>query len=1569
TVIRTALEAARVHPETISYIETHGTGTQLGDPIEIESLKQAFNTPKRKFCAIGSVKTNIGHLDAAAGIAGFIKTVLSLKHKTLPPSLHFNTPNPKIDFPNSPFYVNNKLTEWKSSHTPLRAGVSAFGIGGTNAHVILEEAPPPPSHPQSKRSHYLLLLSAKTEAALDTMTQNLVIHLQPPPPASNPDNQVNQVNPTNQGSDHIAYTLQVGRKSFPYRQMLVVQDAGEAIHHLSDPGSPKVKRHYTPDEPRITVFMFPGQGSQYVNMGLGLYHTEPLFRNQMDRCFEILTPLMETDIKEILYPAVSDNNTGSDLSPIYHAGYSQPILFSFQYALAKVLMTWGVMPDAILGYSLGEYVAACISGVISLEDALKLVVVRGKLVENVHPGVMLNVPFGWNEVKELIEDAPISLSADNGNTCIITGTEEVISDFETRMGKKLFAAVRIPATHAIHSPLVAPVTDRFREAVGNVELNKPRIPYLSNVTGNWVTDREAMNPGYWANHMLGAVQFDKSIARLLENQRGLFIEVGPGNAICSMIRRRDDKLPGHIVTNLTRLPRENIPDPEFLLNKLGYLNICGLEIDWEAYYESANAKHRRVPLPVYPFQGKKYWFDGNPYHMIATGQTQPSASTQLPRSETTATASTRFHRPETGTPYTAPGTGTERQLARIFRDFMGAGEVGVLDNFFSLGIDSIKLMSISLKIREELNVRLPVPEYFNNPTIRELARFIDGIDGMKRETFTAIEPVEEREYYNLSDGQRRMWVLHQLDDRQTGYNMAAALDFKGNLNIDALNNAFHGLIRRHESLRTGFIAVDGIPRQIIFPCSSVNLSIEREAVAAEDLETVTRAHGAGVFDLSRPPLFRAKLLTLSPGHHIFLFTMHHIISDGWSMNLFIKELTLLYNTGPSSLLPPLLIQYKDYAHWQNKNLTSDAIRHSRSWWLEKLSGTDNSRNQIPVPDLPTDHSRPAFKTHNGDIQHYILNPGLSHGIANLAASSGVTLFMTLLAAVHLLLYRYTEQEDIIIGSPIAGRNHPGLDDQIGLYINMLPFRNRVKGTEGFHALLKQVKQTTTKAYQHQSYPFDRLVDELELERDTSRHPLFDVMIVLQNTPQEELNLEGIRISPMEDRYRFTPSNFDITFHFQEKENPGNPVENNIHLDIEYSTGLFESERIVRLWFHFTELLQSILLHPDQPVQQLNLLPENEKKLLLETFNDTYSEYPEDKTIVQLFEEQVEKRPGGIAAISNEVSISYRQLNKDSNRLADMLTSKGITNERIVALMIERSLEMLIGILGTLKAGGAYMPIDPDYPEERTNYMLRDSGAGVVVINGLVVKALGDTSDHSNRQTSKPANLAYILYTSGSTGKPKGVMIEHRNVVSYYWNLQTTFSFTPSDRVYALTTYTFDISVMELIGSLLCGSAVVIESNIEDLENIGRNVRNHAISIFQATPSRLAFLIDTLGTAFLTDVRLLFVGGEPLPRRLWDRLLELKRTGIHNIYGPSETTIWSTTKKLDNHKISIGKPLLNETVSILSPSFQLVPIGIPGQICITGAGVGRGYMNRQELTKGKFELYQTGDLGRWLPDGI
>jgi thioester reductase-like protein len=695
-VISEALATSGVEPDSISFIEAHGTATPLGDPIEVSALTRAFraSTSRRGFCALGSLKTNIGHLETAAGVASLMKTVLALQHRELPPSLHYEQPNPEMDTTSSPFYVNAQLRPWEGP-LPLRAGVSAFGFGGTNAHVVVEEAPAPtPGGPS--RPAQLLVLSARTRTALEANTAALATHLERHPELSLAD---------------VAHTLQVGRQAMAHRRVLVCRDRQEAVAALRGGGPQVVTRQREEVEPSV-AFLFPGGGAQYLGMGRELYETEPTFRKHLEACATRLRPLLGgVELRELLYGEAAG-------SLLVRPSTALPALFSIEYAMARLWMSWGVRPQAMIGHSLGEYAAACLAGVFSLEDALALVALRGRLFEQVPPGGMLSVPLPEAELVPLLGQQ-LSLAAVNGPAlCAVSGPQAALEAFQHTLSGRGVQSQRIHIDIAAHSAMIDPILGEFGAFLRRLELKAPTVPFVSNVTGTWIQEREARDPDYWVAQLRGTVRFEQGLRTLLAEPHRVLLEVGPGRTLGSLARQQQQQGAPRVFYSL-RHPQDEQSDTAFLLHSLGQLHACGVKVDWRGF--SAHEQRRRVPLPGYAFDRQRYWVGGGRpvVHVpVVQGAAAPRAPEEAERS---------LHaRPELTEDYAAPRTELERELATVWEGLLGVHPVGLRDSFFDLGGHSLLATQLMAKLRERYQVELSLRTLFTAPTVETLARRVEA---------------------------------------------------------------------------------------------------------------------------------------------------------------------------------------------------------------------------------------------------------------------------------------------------------------------------------------------------------------------------------------------------------------------------------------------------------------------------------------------------------------------------------------------------------------------------------------------------------------------------------------------------------------------------------------------------------------------------------------------------------------------------------------------------------------------------------------------------------------------------
>jgi acyl transferase domain-containing protein/acyl carrier protein len=733
-VIREALANAGVEPQTIGYIETHGTGTALGDPIEIQALAKAFRTAGGKnTCGIGSVKTNIGHLDAAAGVTGLIKTVLALKNKRIPATLHFESPNPEIEFENTPFYVVTKLTEWKTLHGARRAGVSAFGVGGTNAHVVLEEAAEI-KREAGDRPWQVLMLSARSEAALQKSTDNLATYLKQGPEGEIAD---------------VAYTLQAGRRRFPYRRFALCSDFQGGWEALQTLDPERVQTAHVEQQDRPVALLFPGQGSQYVGMGNGLYQQEPVFRAIVDQCAELLKPELGLDLKDVLYPADNKREESADL--LNQTWMTQPALFVVEYALARLLASWGMHLEAMIGHSIGEYVAACMADVFGLEETLKLVTVRGRLMQGLPRGAMLAAGISEGEAEALIGNQ-ISLAAVNGPMqCVLSGEEEAITTLEQHLHLDGVTCRRLQTSHAFHSHMVEPILGAFAEEFRRIRLQPPNIRYLSNVTGEWIKAEEATSPEYWVQHLRHTVRFSQAIEKLLQDENWMLVEAGPGRALTQMARRHVRGNPEHTFFNTL-----SQPESDHLGILLGQLWMGGASIRWPAFY--SQERRQRVVLPTYPFERQRYWIEPQKHAaetsaITAVANAQPmeqerihAPAGDLSRRDSAAPPPAQLHpRPKLKTPYIPPATELEKSIAAICTKVLGITEVGVDDIFFELGGDSLMALQVVAGLKKELGVEVPVVTLYEKLTIRSLAAMLQSSNGNSKDSDGPVELEEYRQ--------------------------------------------------------------------------------------------------------------------------------------------------------------------------------------------------------------------------------------------------------------------------------------------------------------------------------------------------------------------------------------------------------------------------------------------------------------------------------------------------------------------------------------------------------------------------------------------------------------------------------------------------------------------------------------------------------------------------------------------------------------------------------------------------------------------------------------------------------
>lgn len=2115
SVIKQALQVAEVEAESIRYIEGHGSATKVGDSIEIEAMKQAFQQVNRPYSiAIGSVKSNIGHLNSASGAAGLIKTILSLKHRKLFPTLHFEEPN--FQLIDSPFYVNTEIQTLDSAAGhPLRAGVSAFGAGGTNAHIVLEEPPTEEALSEMSKSlgsqmhdavdkHIaeripkLITLSARTESALRKQALNLLEHLQ-----------------ANSGLNiaDVAYTLNTGRKSFPLRKMFVCSDTSDAIRILQDDlsGKEPLSVHGAMPKHRNIVFMFSGQGAQYTNMGIDLYRTNNEFKQIIDYGCELFRSLKGYDLKGILYPAQDDEAAKQKFNETAHI---QPILFLFEYALAKMIMGLGIEPSMLIGYSLGELTAACIAEVISFEDAVRLFVLRGELMSRTEAGQMLSIPMDRESLRPYLHDQ-LSLAIDNGLSCIVSGSKLEVDALHAQMAERRILCMPINHMQAAHSHFMEPILKPLASLLETISLSPPKFPIVSNVTGRILEHDEATNPAYWVRQLRETVRFAQGIKQSVNpEQEHLFIELGPGRDLSLLVHsllgqgiKEKSKV---LIVDLIRTANSPISELVFTYNRIGRLWANNIRMSWNSFYYGQS--HRRVPLPAYPFEGETYWLNeqagyatsaaaaplesgaevhkkarlddwfyvpswkcmpilqpgglkegscfllfsnstlafehklmerlrmancrviqvepchayakagddlyeiraesGDDYirllsdlqadgivpdgiihawalttatvqlgqdhketfataqqlglysllhiiksihkslidspveisvltsdihDVIGDEQTLPAHSTLLstvkiisqenmnincraidlpaqilttqPESasldrlvellvdelaakchdrivayrgkqrwlqsfeplliqpaedqpwirqqgvylitgglgdvgyalakhlaskyhakialvnrtplpersdweaclaqdgahgeatkikrilllesfgqpveyyaadiadmervaqivcqiesslgpingvihaagavgkggvasyeidageceehfrgkvyglwalehalsgkaldfclitsslsnilgglgdtayaaannyvdhfvsmqrreglnhwksvnwetwlfekeegdrhspsgaksslgihrlayamgvdegietfermasmpklgrivvssgnlqaridtwvkpdlnhteiEGQAKADTIRSRPDLLTAYQQPRTASEELLVSMWQQSFGIDPIGVKDDFFELGGNSLSAISMIGKIYKETGVQVSLTEFFAHPTIEAVARALetapDRMDVDARAdnvvSNTVIKPTACKEAYRVSAAQKRIYIVDQMEGSSTAYNEPVVVELEGNVDKFRLQQAFDALLERHESLRTSFEARNGEIVQIVH--DKVSCALTSCKATAETVDDCI-ASFIQPFDLSQAPLMRVELLELSPTRYLLIMDIHHIITDGVSETLIAQQLLQLYS-GHS--LPVPLIQYKDYCEWQHEMKARGELRRQELFWLDVYEHASEPLR------LPQDYTRPPVQSFEGRTYRFRLDKSMCAGIIQLSKTENATVFMTMLTVFAVWLHKLGRNEDVVVGTATSGRQYEELQQVVGMFVNTLPLRIYPTCSKRFTELLTEVRQHVIAAFEHQDYPFEDLIESLDVPRDSSRNPLFDVMFVWQNMNKPEITLSDVRLKQLPTDKG--TAKLDLSFTGFELD------DGTFEIEIEYATKLFKEDTIERFARYYCEIIRQIAIKPDMRLNEISVVDEEERAIQLQRFNRTKVEYPLHKRLVSLLEEQAVERPEQIAIICEHGTMTYRELNEKANQFADLIIKLGIRRNMIVGIVMQHSLEMVVGIWGILKAGAAYLPIAPESPLERKKMMLRDCNVPYTVTSSNFMDQLSeldcklialddgswDAYSTSNPDVAyDPDQPAYVIYTSGSTGTPKGTLISCQGLLNVLmWN-RDQFNLTAKDVILQKTTFTFDASIEELFMGFTVGAKTVIAKpgGEKEPDYLLELIRREAVTVIEFVPSALAaFLRSCPEQRIDCSLRLCMLGGEAATLKLVEAFYDKfgDEVELYNVYGPTETTISACYHRISKHDVEvlIGRPLSNMRVYILDDHRDLLPIGVVGEIYIAGVQVGKGYLNQPHLTQRMFvedpfvpgcRMYKTGDLGKWTPDG-
>jgi amino acid adenylation domain-containing protein len=1536
-VLRSAYRHAGVAPALVDYVEAHGTGTPLGDPIELAALGAvlAEGRDAARRCILGSVKTNIGHLEAAAGVAGLIKAALALYHRAIPASLNFTTPNPHVDLDTLPLEVARSLEPWPRTDGPARAGVSAFGFGGTNAHIVLEEAPlrieqEMRREPAARQDEEIVLpISAQTPEALWEMCRSLRDFLA-------------------DASDElelrdVAYTAGARRAHHDHRAALVVASRDDAVEALDSfrRGEPHWSivqgRRGRGRRPGI-AFVFPDADGPWQGAGRALFHREPVFRAAIERCDAVLAD-------HLAWSPAAELRADEPSSRTLEIAAARAMQFTLEVALAQLWEWWGIVPSRVVGDGSGALAAACVNGAMSLEDAGRIVAGAAQ------------------------ETAPL------GETIATLANEGIEVFLEVGPHPVLSSAIKQCFGSRKEKPLILPSLRRGDAGLETMRSSAAWL-YARGFAIEWSrvspAGRFVRLPGYpWQRQRFWLDDEQKLGKNALEKQPD------PFNGECTV-------------------PQKNGPP-------------TGPHADPVEDHPAFVAKHGEPPLPAPAVQEDRVaahsgGFDGKKLR-------------ELPVEA----------RPE--------------QLMEYFRDRVAAVLALPADTvdpdrpLLSLGLDSLSAMDLKIELDASLGTKLPLSMLMEGSSIRSLAEWAnEHLAGFSAHTALPSSPPEgSKAEERLSHGQHLLWYAHQFTTSRAAYHITGAGRVGAELDVDALRRALCRVVAQQDALRTVFTVVDEQPAIRILDSSALALRHD-EWLPVEDVGSLDDAGldhklvalARVPFDLERGPLFRIHVLRRSasveaaaigqlpaPIEHIVLLVVHHIIADFWSTAVLVDDLMKAYadeRAGCPGALPAPQSRYADFAPWQQAMVAGDEGASHWAYWQEQLRGP------LPVLDLPTDFPRPAFQSYRGAVKHFHTDPTLAQAVVALAQSRGVSLYTVLLATFQLLLARLTGQDDILVGSPVAGRTRPHLEGLIGYFVNLLPMRSDVSGNPSFDEYLSRVRRTVTDGLEHQDFPFSVLINRLQRSPDPSRPPIFQVMYAHQKAPRFDdnglapfalgiagarLHLHGFAVESVALDKQTTL--FDLTLMTAMEGD-------RLCVALEYSTDLFKPSTIDRMSDGLRNLLEAIVADPGRRLAEFSLLSNSERHQLTGSWAGGLAIPQEDVGIHHAFERQVERSPDAVALICGEEFLTYRALNRLSNSVAQLLLERGVRTETVVGLYFDSWPSRVIGLLGVLKAGGAYLPLDPDHPALRLAGMLDDCGASVLLTEDhlrgrlpggppvvIALDPLAETSaaiEPANpRVRVDGENIAYVVFTSGSTGRPKGVMVSHRSLLAAAAAWEHAYDLCrPPLRHLQAAAFAFDVFTGDWVRALATGGTLVAcpRSILLDPAALAQLIRRERIECLELVPA----LADALAThleqqgADLRGIRLLAVGSDTVRGPLYRRLCRLVGPGgrVVNSYGLTETTIDSTyfagtskDSEGEDGPVPIGRPYPGTRAYVLDGHGEPVPVGVVGELYIGGLGVARGYVADPRQTARRYvpdphggpgsRMYATGDRARWREGGV
>ncbi|MGM9979487.1 MAG: amino acid adenylation domain-containing protein [Clostridium sp.] len=1778
-VIEKACKNANIKLETIDYIEAHGTGTKLGDSIEIRGIKGAFekNNYSKQMCAISSIKTNIGHLSEASGIAGIIKAIIALNYKEIPSQGLFKEPNKEIQFTESPVYVNTRNRYWKRNGHPRRCGVSGFGISGTNCNVIIEEYIADKKKEISTVQKDIFTLSAKTETSLKNIIRKFIEFLKD-------EDQFN----------NICFTTNTRKEDYDYRLAIIADSCNQLKEKLikleknlktdsnefiffnkiskdklmsevnnisysdeltklcylyiygSDIDWNKIYKDSMCHRIRIPLYEFDNkkcwidfpdkknkcivESGKTVNNNVlsKIFWKEEeinnnkkssnictlVIKNKRDKNEEKVNNIINklTSINEKIvevefgsaYEKINNNkyiirnteedyvklirDNNMDISTILHMSslyYDNDVnnieelknrinygLFSLLHlvkALLKVEITNKIQLVIVGRYAysvsgseicISPEIAAMfgLAKVITLEYSnintkcidIDVTTSAQEIIDEINygnnnyrvayrKGKRYTEEYGY--INDTVEEDKISIK--NKGVYVITGGTggiglEIASNIASKEKVNIILISRsgLPDKNLWNDEFISKcdketsyiirTVKEIEYSGSKVEICKVNVADYSEVEYILEYIRKKYGSINGIVHCAGVVNDGFLVKKSDKDFEEVISPKIYGTWILDQLTRKDN-IDFFIMSSSISVIASEPGQGDYIaassyLDSYAYYrkkitNKKSLSIGWSAWKETGMAvkcglNKDGLFMALKTLDAIDYFnkIINKDITQVYVGKLNSSFDNISKLKDATFNISSEIKdilntnsEEEIDRSKYIPlkligkkkFTKTEKILGKIWQKEFGINEINIEDDFFELGGDSISSLRISNSINKEFNTNLSSAIIMNYPQFERLAEYIEinkieteKIDNNKNVVCRSVEKLDENidleevTVCPISPIQKGMFYLQQFNNISTTYNMPEVCIIEGNLDVSKLERTFKTLIKRHEIFRSTFEIINGEPMRKVY--SNIKFKINNyEYQEKEFKENYKEILSKFVkpFNISKLPLIRVNLIKIKENKYILFYDMNHIISDGTSNRLIQNEIASIYN---GKKLPELKLEYKDYVNWYIGLQANKKLKEQEEYWMKKF------KDEIPVLNLVTDFMRPLQQDFSGSHIWVTISEELTLRIRNFVADKKVTLYTVLLSALDILLWIYTGQDDIIIGSPVSGRILPEFETLIGMFVNTIAIRNKVIGNKKIIDFVEEVKNNCIEAYANQLYPYEELVEKLNCKPEINRNAIFDVMLILQNYGVKEddvSNIDNIKIIPNNFEYGDinSTSKFDISINAVE-------YDKNIKLNFEYRTNLFRRDTIERFAQYYVYILEEIISNENKEILEININSRQDNELI-NKFNSSYLNYDKDKTIIDLFDEQVIKTPDNIAIIFDNVEITYKELSDKVNKLAHLLKNNGMERNKYAVIMIDKSIEMIIAILAVLKSEGAYIPIDGNCPKARIEYILKQSKSillltqekyshkvsydGKIIVINEEIFSTNEVEEIINNNT--PNDIAYVIYTSGTTGEPKGVMVEHKNLMAYVFAFKKQFNISYKDVIMQQASVAFDAFVEEVYPILITGGKIVIIKNedVVDMKKLTNIINERKISIISCSPLLLS---EINKVSRLESVHTFISGGDVLKFKYINKLINYAE--VYNSYGPTETTVCATyyrcTDELnDQMRIPIGKPISNYKVYIMNKELNNQPIGVPGELCISGDGVSSGYLDNTELTEKVYvenpyekgqRLYKTGDLARWLLDG-